>query len=109
MNNDHQPTNAQPAPVTDHRDLEEDVFVEYVSVPRPTWRQRRQDRRQARRDWFDEKKHAWVTHTIEAPLPDRIGDRLPGWARTVKGRVLLGVAAVVVILGWGVVAVAVIS
>lgn len=109
MNNEHQARNVHPAPVTDGRGPEEDVFVEYLMVPRPTWRQRRQARRQARRDWFDEKKHAWVTHTIEAPLPDRIGHRLPGWACTVKGRVLLGVTAVALILGWGVAAVAVIS
>jgi hypothetical protein len=45
-------------------------------------------------------REAWVQNSLDAALPDAIADRVPGWASTTRGRVLLSALAVVVLLGW---------
>ncbi|MFC0247706.1 hypothetical protein ACFFIO_04245 [Citricoccus parietis] len=37
---------------------------------------------------------------MDAALPDAIADRVPGWASTPRGRVMLSALAVVALLGW---------
>jgi hypothetical protein len=45
-------------------------------------------------------RQAWVRQSVDAALPDAIADRVPGWASTPRGRVLLSALTVVVLLGW---------
>lgn len=47
-------------------------------------------------------RRAWVRNSLDAAMPDAIADRVPGWASTPRGRVMLSVLAVVVLLGWAV-------
>ncbi|WBL18766.1 hypothetical protein [Citricoccus sp. NR2] len=102
MNDDHQINHSQQTPLWEETMSGYDAPVQYVMASKPKWRTRV-------RGWFSTKKNSWAAHTIDAPLPERVENRLPSWARTVSGRVLVGAAAVAVILGWGVVAVTLVS
>ncbi|WP_298044990.1 hypothetical protein [uncultured Citricoccus sp.] len=45
----------------------------------------------------------WVATSVDAGLPEQVQDRVPGWASTGRGRVLLAGAAVIVLLVWALV------
>jgi hypothetical protein len=47
-------------------------------------------------------RRAWVRQSMDASLPDAVADRVPTWATTRRGQVILGAVAVVVLLGWAV-------
>lgn len=48
-------------------------------------------------------KHRWIRHTVEAPLPHQITNKVPAWVKTRTGRVVVGVASLSMVLGWAVV------
>ncbi|MEO9246795.1 hypothetical protein ABDK96_03785 [Citricoccus nitrophenolicus] len=43
---------------------------------------------------------AWIAGTVDADLPEQVQGRVPGWASTGRGRVLLAGVAVVPLLVW---------
>lgn len=45
-------------------------------------------------------RRAWVRNSLDAALPPSLEGRVPNWARTGRGRVVLSALAVVVLLGW---------
>lgn len=45
-------------------------------------------------------RRAWVRSSLDAALPPSIGGRVPGWAQTPRGRVMLSALAVLALLGW---------
>ena len=45
-------------------------------------------------------RQAWVRNSLDAALPPTVNRRVPDWAQTPRGRVLLSALAVVVLLGW---------
>jgi hypothetical protein len=45
-------------------------------------------------------RRAWVHRSIDATLPEAVADRVPGWARTSRGRIVLALIALVALLGW---------
>lgn len=45
-------------------------------------------------------RRVWIRRSVDAALPDAIADRVPGWASTPRGRVMLSALAVVALLGW---------
>ncbi|GAA1123081.1 hypothetical protein GCM10009670_12280 [Citricoccus alkalitolerans] len=45
-------------------------------------------------------RRVWVRQSVDANLPDAVTSRVPGWASNARGRVVLSVLAVVVLLGW---------
>ncbi|QCU77995.1 hypothetical protein E7744_07215 [Citricoccus sp. SGAir0253] len=70
---------------------------------RESRRDRRSRRREVRRDRQARARAVWVATTMDAGLPDHLQARVPGWAATARGRVLLGAAAVVALLAWALV------
>lgn len=55
----------------------------------------RSSRRRARKA-----RQAWIRQSVDAILPDAIADRVPAWVSTRRGRAVLAVLAVTVLLGW---------
>jgi hypothetical protein len=47
-------------------------------------------------------RRAWVRHSMDATLPNAVAHRVLGWASTPRGRAVLSMAAVVVLLGWAI-------
>ena len=45
-------------------------------------------------------RRAWVHRSIDATLPEAVADRVPGWAHTSRGRIVLALIALVALLGW---------
>ena len=45
-------------------------------------------------------RRAWVHRSIDATLPEAVADRVPGWACTSRGRIVLALIALVALLGW---------
>jgi hypothetical protein len=45
-------------------------------------------------------RRAWVRNSLDAALPPSLERRVPGWAQTTQGRLMLSVLAVVALLGW---------
>lgn len=65
--------------------------------------ERRRRRRAERRAQVGQARDTWIAATVEADLPDSARHRVPGWASTGRGRVLLAVAAVIALLVWSVI------
>jgi hypothetical protein len=66
-------------------------------------RERRLRRRAARRARMTRARATWVATSVDAELPEQLQDRVPGWASTGRGRVLLAGAAVIALLVWSLV------
>lgn len=45
-------------------------------------------------------RRAWVHRSIDTTLPEAVADRVPGWAHTSRGRIVLALIALVALLGW---------
>jgi hypothetical protein len=45
-------------------------------------------------------RRAWVLHSLDAALPPSLEGRVPEWAQTSRGRVMLSALAVVTLFGW---------
>lgn len=45
-------------------------------------------------------RRTWVRQSVDAALPDNVAGRVPDWAQTPRGRVMLSALALVVLLGW---------
>lgn len=45
-------------------------------------------------------RRAWIHRSIDATLPEAVADRIPGWAHTAHGRIVLALIALVTLLGW---------
>jgi hypothetical protein len=45
-------------------------------------------------------RRAWVRQSVDAALPDTVAGRVPDWAQSSRGRVLLSALAVLALLGW---------
>jgi hypothetical protein len=45
-------------------------------------------------------RRAWVRNSLDAALPPSMEGRVPEWAQSSRGRVLLSALAVVALLGW---------
>jgi hypothetical protein len=45
-------------------------------------------------------RRAWVHRSIDATLPEAVAGRVPGWAHTAHGRIVLALIALVALLGW---------
>ncbi len=74
-----------------------------VVVGRESRRERRLRRRAARRARMTRARATWVATSVDAELPEQIQARVPGWASTGRGRVLLAGAAVIALLAWALV------
>ena len=46
-------------------------------------------------------RQAWVRQSVDATLPDAMAGRVPAWATTRRGHVILAALAVVALIGWG--------
>jgi hypothetical protein len=77
--------------------------VEGMVVRQESRRERRRRRRAARRARMTRARAAWVATSVDAALPEQVQDRVPGWASTGRGRVLLAGAAVLALLVWALV------
>lgn len=65
-----------------------------------TRQERRAQRRQERAQRSQERRQWWVDTTVDAPLPDHLVDRVPVWATTQRGRILVAALAFVALLCW---------
>jgi hypothetical protein len=74
-----------------------------VVANRESRRERRLRRRVARRARMTRARAAWVATSVDAELPEQVQERMPTWARTGRGRVLLSGAAVLALLAWALV------
>jgi hypothetical protein len=45
-------------------------------------------------------RRVWVHRSIDATLPAAVTDRVPSWAQTARGRIVLALIALVALLGW---------
>lgn len=45
-------------------------------------------------------RRAWIRNSLDAALPPSMEGRVPDWAQTPRGRVVLSALAVVALLGW---------
>jgi hypothetical protein len=45
-------------------------------------------------------RRAWVRNSLDAALPPSLEGRVPEWAQTTRGRMMLSELAVVILLGW---------
>jgi hypothetical protein len=77
--------------------------LEGTVVRHESRRERRRRRRAERRARVTRARGAWVATTVDAGLPEQLQDRLPGWASTARGRVLLAGVSVVALLAWALV------
>ncbi len=74
-----------------------------LAAGRDSRRERRLRRRVERRARMTRARAVWVATSVDAGLPEQVQDRVPGWASTGRGRVLLAGAAVIVLLVWALV------
>ena len=71
------------------RDEPQVIYVEVDRGVGARWRRARKAGRQMRQKW--------VSSAVDAQLPEQVGSRVPEWAGQGRGRVWLGVIAVVVV------------
>lgn len=95
---------------TDQHDILKPDAAAAPVLAEGVWESRRDRRRRRRADRRAERKArqtrwrtAWVATTVDADLPVSVEDRVPDWARSGRGRVLLAAAAVAALLVWALV------
>lgn len=78
-----------------------------MSVVRESRGERRRRRRAERRARVGQARETWIAATVEADLPSSTRHRVPDWASTSRGRVLLAVGAVIALLVWALIFIAI--
>lgn len=97
-------TTNQDPPATPEADRDLGTSTESVRISRGERRRCRQAERRARRH---RARTTWIATRVDADLPEPVLQRLPGWASTSRGRWLLSGAAVIALLAWALIFIAI--